>query len=253
LGEIIHYLKHLKSNVDVVLSSFYFSLDMRQNKITPRKISKKSSIIYTTFDKFKTNSILTHHALCFNTKFLLNKLHVEERFRFSDNILIYKVILFSKKIAILPKQFILYRYHIGVPEQQTSLEQMVNHYQDARKTLTIISQIKLDNHMSKRRIKTLWIILKSMYFFSLILISLNKKLYFWQKKMNFELIKKSVEQARKNGYDKIIKQSPIPFLNKLNFFSTKTISVAAFKLIQVGFIKIIKDSERLTKNKKSIY
>jgi hypothetical protein len=132
---------------------------------------------YTNFDNFKTTYILTHHATIFNTKFLKNKLHIEEHFRFGDNILMYRSILYSDKIALLPKKSFLYEYHIGVPQQQTCLEQMVKYYHDAQKTLNVISQIKISDDVSRKRKKTLFILLKSMYYFSLVLLSLNKELY----------------------------------------------------------------------------
>jgi hypothetical protein len=167
----------MPQNVDLVLSSFYFVFDLKQNKTLYRKITHKSSVVYTNFDRFKTNYILTHHAMFFNTKFLRDKLHLEEHFCFSDNILLYRSILLSNKIALLPKNSFLYEYHIGVPQQQSSLDQMVKHYCDAQKTFNIISQIEVDNNISNQRKKTLFIILKSMYYLSLILVALNKNMY----------------------------------------------------------------------------
>jgi hypothetical protein len=177
LSKTIDYLKNMDKDVDLVLSSFYFVLDLKQNKVIYRRITHKSSIVYTSFDRFKTNHILTHHAIYFNTKFLQDRLHLEENFRFSDNILLYRAILFSKKIALLPKNSFLYEYHIGIPQQQSSLEQMIHYYHDAQKTFNIISQIKVHANISNQRKKTLFIILKAMYYLSLILIALNKNIY----------------------------------------------------------------------------
>jgi hypothetical protein len=113
------------------LSSFNFKFDLKNSKTAHRKISKERYMQYTNFDNFRTTYILTHHATIFNTKFLKSKLHIEENFRFSDNLLMYRSILYSDKIALLPKNLFLYEYHIGVPQQQTCLEQMVKYYHDA--------------------------------------------------------------------------------------------------------------------------
>jgi hypothetical protein len=88
-----------------------------------------------------------------------------------------------------------------------------------------------------------------MYYFSLVLLSLNKELYAWQKKINFDKIKKCVQQAKNNGWSDVLRSNPIGFLNSLNHQSAETISQIAFKLLQVGFIKIIKDNDRLLKRK----
>jgi hypothetical protein len=162
--------------VDLVLSSFAFLLE-KKNKIIKRNFGKTTKIILTTFDRYKLSKSLTHHCLFFRLNFLKKILPLPENFRFGDNILIYKAILNSKQIAILPKENILYLYHLGVNHQQTSFEQMKLHINDIERTLEAISSIKSNKVLSKNRSRLLRTIARGMFFLPLLLLYKSKFYY----------------------------------------------------------------------------
>jgi hypothetical protein len=157
----------------------------------------------------------------------------------------YRTVLLSRKIAILPKEYVLYNYHLGVKNQQVSLKQMDKYLNDCEKTLNIISTIPVAASLSQTRKKTLCTIAKGMFYLIMVIISKNKPLYNWQKKIRLRNAYSNIKYMSKHGLPKITKGISINLLNNGSVRLSSNLVRIGFSILPSGFVSAIRKTEKL--------
>jgi hypothetical protein len=118
-----NYLEHLrhvsKNNVDVVINSFGLN-DIKTNNIEKRSYNLKKKIIYSDFDNLKFTKILTMHALTLSLSLLRKMKPLPTKTSYTDNLLVFQSVLYSKSVALLPRDIFVYNYRFGDLNQSMS-------------------------------------------------------------------------------------------------------------------------------------
>jgi hypothetical protein len=161
---------------------------------------------------------------------------------YTDNLLVFYSILASRQIALMPRHVFVYQYKFGYLDQSMLPNNMLS---SLPKLINIFHQMLNfnDKDLTNKRIRSLINCIKQMFYLIMLIISLNKQIYHWQKKqqINAELtfLRKNCEMHN-SYYNKLIKTGYLFFINKHTLPLIMKLNKLILITSQIGFLKLLK-------------
>ncbi|MDR0674747.1 MAG: glycosyltransferase family 2 protein [Mycoplasmataceae bacterium] len=237
------YLQHLqslaKTKVDTVITSFSIK-NLKTGSLMKRRYNLKKKIVYTSFDNLRFNKILSMHAFTWSLSLLKKIQPLPIKIPYTDNLLVFRTILFSKNVVLLPNHIFVYNYNFGDVNQSMSWEKTVKNLPKLKHIYHAMFQSPISN-LGYKRTKLLIASIKQMFYLIILIISLDNDIYDWQRKQQFNqelnfiepyIKDKNITKKIKSGYLRIINRRSIPLVIRINKFVLLT--------SQVGFLKMFK-------------